>query len=264
MVTSASNWLATSGTFGITIMPPSTRKTSPTRHQKAFREVNAGTLCAETPRKEADIVSYLSVLLGIALIHFPVMVSPGPNFLLVTQTAVSQSRRAAVLTALGIATGAVLWSGMAAIGVGILLTKPGWLFRVLRILGGAYIVYIGIRMWLKKGKKILVSTEATSDHGSGLRVYRMGLFTNLTNPKSAVFFGSIFTALIGPSLPIWLRVAAVCIIGFNAVWWHVTLAFVFSGKRVQRIYTAIHKWVDWVAGGFLTFSGLRLIWESRA
>jgi threonine efflux protein len=211
----------------------------------------------------ADIVLYLTVLLGIALIHFPVMISPGPNFLLVTQTAVSQSRRASVLTALGIATGAVLWSGTAAIGVGILLVKLNWLFRVMRMLGGAYIVYIGIRMWLKKSNKIEVSTMTTPGRESEFRMYRTGLITNLTNPKSAVFFGSIFTALLGPSLPIWVRVAAVCIIGFNVLWWHVMLAFVFSGKRVQRIYSAVQRWVDWAAGAFLTLAGLRLIWESR-
>lgn len=205
---------------------------------------------------------YLTVLFGIALVHFPVMVSPGPNFLLVTQTAVSQSRRASVLTALGIATGAALWATTAAMGVGILLVKLNWLFRVVRILGGAYIVYIGVRMWLKRSNKTKVSTMTAPQRDSQYRMYRVGLLTNLTNPKSAVFFGSIFAALLGPNLPIWVRLAAVCIIAFNALWWHVTLALVFSGKRVQRIYSSVHRWVDWVAGTFLTFMGLRLIWES--
>ncbi len=207
-------------------------------------------------------MSYWATLSGVALVHIAAMVSPGPNFLVVTQTSISQPRQMGILTAMGIATGALIWSSSALIGVSFLFEKP-WLYQGVRFFGGAYLVYLGIKMWLHAAEPLNATPTLSKRVRSAWSFYQAGLMTNLTNPQSVVFFGSIFATLLPPEGPPWVRVAAVGIIVSNAIWWHCLLALVFSTGRVQRVYRSAKRFIDQVAGGILTILGLRLIFSSN-
>lgn len=207
-------------------------------------------------------MSYLTTLSGIALVHLAVMVSPGPNFLIVTQTSISQPRRAGILTAMGIATGALIWSSSALFGVSFIFDKFSWLYQGVKLFGGAYLVYLGIKMWLHAAKPLNSTPILNKRVGDAWSFFRAGLMTNLTNPQSVIFFGSIFANFLPLEEPTWVRVAAVGIIVVNAIWWHCLLALVFSTCEVQRRYRSAKRLIDRVAGSILTFLGLRLMFSS--
>ena len=93
------------------------------------------------------MTSYAGLLGGIVAVHLPAIVSPGPNFLIVTQAAISQSRGAGVAAELGIAAGAAPRSGSEALGLGVVFSHFPWLYGGLKLLGGIYLVYLGARLW---------------------------------------------------------------------------------------------------------------------
>lgn len=200
----------------------------------------------------------LTILGSILAVHLVAMISPGPNFFVVTQTSVTRSRREGVLSALGVAAAAALWSGAAVLGVSLLFETTAWLYAVVKVLGGAYLIYLGLRSWRRAGM-LLAAPAQVRTPPSGWRAFRVGFTTNLTNPQSVVFFGSIFAALLPAGSPVWLRAAAVGVVVFNALWWHLTLALAFSTRRVQGVYGALKRPLDYLLGGVLVLLGARLV-----
>ena len=203
-------------------------------------------------------MSYAATLVSLAAVHLAANVSPGPNLILVTQVAAAQSRAAGLRAAMGLTTGAAIWAMAAVLGLG-LLTTIGWLQGVLRLLGGAYLIYLGLRLCVAASPP----DGARSMPPGRWRPFRLGVATNLANPMSLVFFGGIFAALLPADSPIWLRLSAVLVIVVDALVWYVLLALAFSAPRAQRVYGRARVWIDRVLGGALAFFGLRLILSDR-
>ncbi len=204
------------------------------------------------------------VLGAVFVVHVLAMASPGPNVLVVTQTAASRSRRAGVWAALGIAAGAGLLAGAALAGVGALLDHAPWVHDALRVAGGGYLVYLGVRLW--RGARApaafaaggALRAEPRADARGNGDAFRVGLLTNLTNPKALAFYGSVFAALFAPGSPAWLKLAAVAFVVANSTAFHVALACLFSTRRAQTAYGRLKLRVDRIAGAGLALLGLAL------
>ena len=189
------------------------------------------------------------------------MVSPGPNFVLLSTTALSISRMAAVQAALGVAIGSLIWMIAAALGISAILQALPTLSMTLKIAGGAYLIYLGIKLWRSKGVKtdgVRSSSPAPTNSN-----FMRGLFVNLTSPKSAVYFGSIFAAFLSDSMPYWLLGALISSFFLLSIAWHVTLAVVFSTETVRAPYIRFSKVINRVAGSFLIIFGVRMIGDAR-
>jgi threonine efflux protein len=200
----------------------------------------------------------MSTLLTVAAIHWVAMVSPGPNVLLVAQTAMARSRRAALAAAAGVASGAALLATGAAVGLGVVTREVAWLGDALQLAGGAYLVVLGALTW-RQAREAPPSPQADcAGPDDAWRFYRRGLLTNLSNPKAAVFFASILTAALGTTVPDWVRVAAVAVIAVDALLWHCLLALAFGRPGVRRGYGRAKPVVDRLVGAGLGLLGVRL------
>lgn len=198
----------------------------------------------------------------VVAIYLPVIITPGPNFLAVSQAAMSQSRAHGVYTGLGVSTGSTLLACLAATGLGIIIHHLGWLYHVLQVVGGGYLLYIGQKLWRHAGQPMVIKPMQTCYHNMG-KAYWHGLATNLTNPKALLFFSSIFAALLSTDTPLWLRLVAIGIISLISTVWHVLLATVFSHAGVQQRYMRAKKTLDRVSGSFLAVIGLDIMLSSR-
>lgn len=208
-------------------------------------------------------MSYFAVLGSVMAIHLAAVISPGPNFLIVTQLSIRDSRYSGLFSAWGVVLASVIWSSAALVGVSVLFETATWLYVALKLLGGAYLVYLGVQGWRNSNKPVISNVEELARPPSKWRAFRMGFITNLTNPKAVIFFGSIFAALLAPSLPAWVRGAAVGIVFFNALCWYMLVAVVFSTRKVQHVYAQAKRHIDRAVGGFLALLGLRLMLSSR-
>ena len=174
----------------------------------------------------------LGTLLTVWLIYLGIMVSPGPNILLVTQLAASRDRRSARLAGAGVAVGAGIWAACAVLGVNAVFQAFPWLRLSLQIAGGVYLLYVASTLWRAR---FVNSTEGARPD-SRMAAFRMGLLTNITNPKAALFFGSVFAASLPADPSIGLQIATVAVVFLSALGWYFFLAQMFSVRSVQNGY----------------------------
>ncbi|KGM31781.1 LysE family translocator [Inquilinus limosus] len=196
-------------------------------------------------------------LLALAAVHLAGNLTPGANFVLISQVSATQSRTAGAAAGLGLTLGAVLWATAAAIGLGF-LSYLSWFQETLRLLGGAYLLYLGTRLILAPRQ-----TAPTPVPLSRLRAFRTGLLMNLSNPYCLIFFGGTFAALIPAGSPAWMRAAAVGVILVDALVWYSVLAALFSSGPIQSWHRRLRRWLDRIVGSVLGALGLQLMLSSR-
>ena len=196
----------------------------------------------------------LSTFVAIWLLHVAALLTPGANVLLVSHLAASGNRRSASYAALGVTLGAAIWSSAAALGVGAVFAAFPAARLVLQVAGAIYLLYVALRLWRSPA-----ATTSTSSSLAVGRAFRAGLLTNLSNPKSALFFGSVFSAALPAHAQGTLLAAAVALVTLNALSWHLLLAFLFSRKTVQAGYAAQRGVFARLAGAVVGALGLSLL-----
>jgi threonine efflux protein len=196
----------------------------------------------------------LTTLLAICLLHWVGMVTPGPNILVVSQLAADADRRSAIFAALGIATCAVIWGLFALLGVKAIFGLHAHMRTVLQVVGSLYLCWIGIQLW-RTGS---VAGERQSRPLTALQAWRLGFVTNITNPKSALFFGSVFAAALPENPSLGLMLAIPVMLFVNAALWYSILAVAFSHERVRRTYAHYRRGIGRAAGVLMGVFGIRL------
>ena len=198
----------------------------------------------------------VSALAALFVVHLLVVASPGPAFLAVSRTAISTSRSAGIIAAGGLATGALIWAIATMFGLDVLFAKAPWLYDALRLGGAAYLIYLGVGMLRSAWRGERMKSDGVGP--SGNRTFLRALGVQLSNPKAAVFFGSIFVTLLPAAAPLWVKCGALAILGINEFGFYGLVAVVLSAPRAQRIYGNAKRALDALFGGFLTVLGVKL------
>ncbi|MEO6918644.1 MAG: LysE family transporter [Collimonas sp.] len=183
------------------------------------------------------------------------MMTPGANVLLISQLAASDRTRSASYAALGVTVGAGIWASCAVLGVNAIFQAFPWLHLALQITGGLYLLYIASRLW-RSGN---IALDGNAPQVSAFAAFRLGLLTNITNPKSALFFGSIFAASFPVTPSPLLQAAAVTMIVINSLCWHMLLAYFFSRSRIRVAYSRSSRLVNRAASVAVGTLGLSLL-----
>ncbi|MFN0303568.1 MAG: LysE family transporter [Burkholderiales bacterium] len=203
-------------------------------------------------------MSWTLVLGSVFAVHVLAILSPGPNILVVTHTAMSGTRRAGVAAALGIAVGAAIWSGTALIGLSVAFAHFAWLYAALKMAGGIYLLLLAFKLLRRSRLRSCTAATPPVVTTNG-QAFRLGVLTNVTNPKALVFYGSIFAALVPPAAPLALKLASIGVIVINSAAWHIAFAWLFSTPSVQRIHERAGAWIDRGAGALLGLLGIWLL-----
>ncbi|MBN3853646.1 LysE family transporter [Paraburkholderia sp. Ac-20340] len=197
------------------------------------------------------VVSILAALLLGAM-------SPGPSFVMVARNSIGLSRRDGVATALGMGVGAICFAGIALAGLYTLLATVAWLYAGLKIAGGLYLLYIASRIWRGAGEPVTMGAgEKQIAHPT--KSFWTGLTTQLSNPKTAVAYGSIFVALLPQHPPVWCYFALPPLVFAIETGWYTVVALSFSSQRPRDMYLRAKHWIDRIAAGAIAALGLRLI-----
>jgi threonine efflux protein len=201
-------------------------------------------------------------LLTLAGVHLLAVASPGPAFVSVIQTSVRNPRRVTLCHVLGLGLASALWACSAIFGLEALLVRFANLYRILQLAGGLYLAWIGIQAWRHARSPLPLPSERAAAL-TPAQAIRRGFSTNIANPKVMVFYGSIFTALLHPGMPAWVRPTAIGITIFNNVAWYGSLGLLLSSSKAQATYTHAKSTIDRIAGTVMFLFGLKLIWGAR-
>ena len=202
----------------------------------------------------------LLTLLTIGLVQVVAVISPGPSFLITARTAVARSRANGVKVALGVGIGSAIWALAALLGLNVIFQAVPLLFTAMKVLGALFLVWLALQIFLHASDPVVL------DGANGLAIgspFLKGLITQVSNPKAAVFFGSIFVALLPSSVPIWMIVALTVMTALNEIWWFSIVALFFGAGPVRQLYLRAKVWIDRVTGAFLGLVGVRLLWAAR-
>ncbi len=204
-----------------------------------------------------------SYLLVAALL----IVAPGPDMALVTRNALSAGRRAASFTAFGIGIGILGWALAAAIGVATLLERSALAFLTIKLVGAAYLAYLGVRALVSSVAREQPDAETgAAPPRTSLddrTAVRQGILGNLLNPKAAVIFVSILPQFIQPGDPPLRPLAMLILFEVMIVAWLNLYGYVVSRTSRSRAGARVRRVLERVTGIVLIGLGFRLAVERR-
>ena len=199
--------------------------------------------------------------------------TPGPDVLYIVTHALRSGTRAGIVAGLGITAGCFVHIFAAAVGVGALLATSATAFTVLKWVGAAYLVWMGGRMLFANaavdggGSAALVAAQAAPMHSVALsKVFMGGFWTNVLNPKVAIFFLAFVPQFIAPGtdnkalafvlLGVLFNVNAIPV---NVAW---ALAASWMARRAGMLQRGM-RWLDRVAGAMFIGFGLKLAFTDQ-
>lgn len=206
-------------------------------------------------------MEYLPAIGNVALIWFVVVTIPGPNFIVVTQGSMTQSRKMGISLALGVSIGAGTWASASLLGLTALFKYAGWMYDAIKFVGGCYLVYMGMKTIWYAIKQPVSFAHDKNFPGNNLAALRKGLFTSFSNPKTAAFFGSLFISTLPAQAPLWIYAVTVIIVVTISIVWYSMIACFFSFNRIQVFYKRAKRLLDVMTGSLLSYLGGRLILE---
>lgn len=191
-----------------------------------------------------------SFIAGIVLLNLLGQLSPGPDVLMISKTALTYSRTAAFQVVLGICSGVVFWLTLTVQGYSALMQHLPWLQYTLMLLGGAYLMYNGWRM-LHARTPVHEAVRVPPRH-----FYLAGLVTNLSNPKIVLYFGSVMSVALADVASPTLKYIIMAVLLVQIFLTFCLMIWLFSLPVIKRRYLQFSRIIDKTAGClFIGFGG---------
>lgn len=206
-----------------------------------------------------DVSALAGILAALAL----GVVSPGPSFIMVVRVAVSASRAQALGAALGMGAGGVFFGAAALLGLqGVFHAVPA-LYVALKVLGGLYLCWLGVMIIRSAAKPLAVQAGAPAP-GGARKAFWLGFSTQVSNPKTAIVYASVFAAFLPPGFSFDFAAALLVLVFGVEAGWYALVAVLLSSTAAQRAYLAGKRWLDRAAGLVMAGLGLKLMTGAAA
>jgi threonine/homoserine/homoserine lactone efflux protein len=199
----------------------------------------------------------LTAFLAVAVLHLMAAVSPGPAVLMSARTGVTEGLRTGFFLSTGIGVGGVIWAMAALFGLNLVFQAAPALLWALKIIGGLYLIYLAWGMW-RSADQPLDMGESGRLPRSAASAFRLGLVTQLANPKPAVLFSAIFVGTVPPGTSVWVYIALLVVVFVNETVWNTVVARIFSFDRSKAVYISLKTLIDRSFGGMLALLGIKI------
>jgi threonine/homoserine/homoserine lactone efflux protein len=212
-----------------------------------------------TSRGTHSLDTQLLAFGGVSLL---LAVTPGPDMAVVTKNALAHGRRGVVLTTTGIGLALLIWTAATAIGLSALLRGSGDLLFVLKLVGAAYLAYLGVRALLESRRRPADLLAGVPPAAPAHAIFRQGFLSAISNPKLGVFFVTFLPQFVAPGRPLLPRLVELGLI-FAAIGWMWMNVYGLLISRIRDFITAprVRQWMQRVAGVVLLGFGARLALE---
>ena len=206
-------------------------------------------------------MSPILILASVFAIFIPALMLPGPDFIAVVRSAMTRGTAAGLMTTLGVTLGLGMYASLSLLGLSAVLADYQWLAWAVRVLGGCYLIYLGIRLFLaSRGKPEEIVIEGQKPRGNPLV---FGFLVTLTNPKAIVLFASVFAPAVTTGTPLWFMGLMVALVmASSLIWYSIVSLFMSSGPVMRRFRNAQH-WIERLAGVCFVAIGGRILADAR-
>jgi len=201
---------------------------------------------------------FFSAWLTVFTVTLIAVVTPGPDFALTLRNSLVYSRRAGLYTALGVGVGNLVHATYSLIGIGAVISRSIVWFSILKWIGAAYLIYIGIK---SLSARKLATTPAKVKRSRDIArwtAFRIGFLGNLLNPKATLFFLALFTQIVQPITPLVLQAFYGVTVAVVAFLWFAIVAIAISQRTFKNLILACSHWLERLTGAALIALGLRL------
>lgn len=202
------------------------------------------------------------ITIGILMLFSSML--PGPDFAMVTKNTLLHSRRAGLATSVGVGTAVLIHITYCALGLAIVISNSILLFNIIKYVGAAYLIYLGVSSLLSKTNASITPKESQPKSPmSRLTAFRQGFFCNLLNPKATLFFLALFTVIIKPDTPaLWMVIYAIEMFIIITAWF-CSLTLILSHQRVTHWLEKAEKYIAKLVGCFLIGFGVALAFVEK-
>lgn len=194
----------------------------------------------------------------IILVHLFGCMSPGPDFIIVVKNTIQHERRLALYTVLGITAGILMHTTYCALGIGLVLLAWPHVFTVLKVLGGGYLFYIGLKIFLSNS---IVNQDTVCPTKRRViqpwHAFRLGFFTNALNPKAALFILGLFIMVAKWHSPWWSLFFVIEMTVVTGLWF-TFIVYCFSHPTLKQSVLRLQGWISKVLAVFLWAFALQL------
>ncbi len=199
-------------------------------------------------------------LIAVFAIFIPALVLPGPDFIAVVRSAMGHGQRAGLLTTLGVSIGLAFYATLSLAGLAVILVEYQWLTWLVRVLGGAYLIYLGLVLLFSKPATANIEDLGQANHGNPLL---FGFLVTLTNPKAIVLFASVFATAVSEATPLWLMLVMIIGVFLSALVWYASVSLFMSSRVVVGRFQRLRHWVERAAGICFVGLGTKIVTDAR-
>lgn len=205
----------------------------------------------------------MSEFLLIVGAHLLAVMSPGPDFVMITTRTLQSGKKAWFLVALGLWIGIVGHSIFALFGLTYIIEQSIVVFTIIKIIGSLYLLWMA---WHLLQSKRIQADEIASEKKeffSAWQNIKTGFLTNILNPKASLFFLAVFSQVVSPQTSFFMKSLYASEMVLMTILWFSLVAWTVDKKTVRHIYLRTKHWIDRSMGVVLAALGLRLLFTSK-
>ncbi|PKF50485.1 LysE family transporter [Enterovibrio nigricans] len=198
---------------------------------------------------------------NVALIWILAAITPGANVLLTINTALNYNRHLATFSALGVAFAVALWALFGGSGLIILFSLFPEILTGMKLIGGAYLIYLGLRQLkqIRMKRTLTLSDQEIALYPSPKKVLLTAFFTSILNVKTGFFVVSVFSVSVTQDITLPLIIAIMCTMSGITMVWHLFLSYAFSRHSAKSTYEKASRMLDFITGGLFTLFGIKVM-----
>jgi RhtB (resistance to homoserine/threonine) family protein len=206
---------------------------------------------------ELLINTYIAEIIAVSTIAIFMAILPGADFVMVTRTSIYNGRLAALYMSVGMCLSVCIHACYSIAGLAVVIANSAWLFSTIKYLGAAYLIYIAWQL-LTTRELLKKDQNNPTTQMSPLIALRLGFTCNILNPKTSIFFLSIFTQVVSLDTPLIMQVSYGLIIMLAHFTWYCGISLVLSHPSILPRFNRQKQKIDKVAGFILMIIAINL------
>jgi len=204
---------------------------------------------------------FLPEFMALFLANGANLISPGAGFVITSRNSIFYSRKAGVVTGIGIVCSSFIHKNLAVLGYGLMIKESPKLGFAIQALGCLYLLYLSFNCFRNafKPKEIKLNLGQTEGAKSYAQAFRMGFFTDLLNPQASICFMFIIAATVSPETPLALQLSYVAVLLMCSIIWYSVVAYMFSIELVKTWYLKSQRWFEMIYGSIMLYLSFMLV-----